>query len=71
MAGELEGVGPDKAGTMATTMLDRALLRVPADVRSYLRLAGLLSADDCALCDEEARPGFPKPARHPPTRLKS
>jgi hypothetical protein len=72
MAGELEGVGPDKAGDMATAMLDRALLRLPADVRSYLRLAGLLSsASGCALCDEETRPGAPAPARPSPVRPRA
>jgi hypothetical protein len=71
MAGELEGVGPDKAGDMATAMLDRALLRLPADLRSYLRLAGLLSTSGCELCDAEMRPSAPVPARPSPVRLKS
>ena len=71
MAGELEGVGPDKAGEMATAMLDRALQRLPADVRGYLRLAGLLSTSGCELCDEETRPANQPPARPRPTRLKS
>ena len=69
MVADLEGVPDDKAGEIATAMLDRALARVPADVRSYLRLAGLLSASGCALCDEET--GAPAPARPSPVRPKN
>lgn len=57
---------------MATAMLDRALSRVPADVRSYLRLAGLLSASGCALSDEETgAPAKASTERRAPARAET
>jgi hypothetical protein len=72
MVGELPGVSRDQAGDMVTAMLDRALHRVPADVRGYLRAAAWPPPDACALCDEDkARSGDQAPGRHPPERLNS
>jgi hypothetical protein len=56
LAGELEGVGPDRAAELAKAMLDRALLRLPDDVRRYLRAVDFLACDGCELCEAEARP---------------
>lgn len=54
MVEELDGVDPDRACELAARMLDRAILRLPDDIRRYLRAAVLLSSG-CELCDEEAR----------------
>ncbi|HEX2692119.1 MAG TPA: hypothetical protein VHN14_36165 [Kofleriaceae bacterium] len=71
MVGELDGIPDDQVDPMATAMLDRALHRLPADLRGYLRAAGWLPAGNCALCDDESPPGDKAPPRHSPTRLKS
>ena len=55
MAGDLDGVGPDRAADLAKAMLDRALLRLPDDMRRYLRAADFLACDGCVLCEAEAR----------------
>jgi hypothetical protein len=55
MADELDGVGYDRACELARSMLDRAILRLPDDVRRYLRAAVLLSFDSCELREDEAR----------------
>lgn len=54
LAGELPGVGHDRAAELARAMLDRALQRLPDDVRRYLRAASA-AFDDCELCQAEAR----------------
>ncbi len=61
----------DRAGEVAQAIIDRALLRIPDDVRSYLHALGGPPFAGCDLCDEEPRPDDPAPARHPPVRLKS
>lgn len=71
MVGELEGVPDDHVGDMATAMVDRALLRLPGDVRGYLRAAGWRAPEGCELCEDEARSSNQAPARPPPVRLKS
>ena len=37
LAGDLAGVSPDHAADLARAMVDRALLRLPDDMRRYLR----------------------------------
>jgi len=54
LAGDLDGVGPDHAADLARAMVDRALLRLPDDVRRYLRTASW-PFEGCELCEEEAR----------------
>lgn len=54
LAGDLDGVDPDHAADLARAMVDRALLRLPDDMRRYLRTA-TWPFDGCELCDEEAR----------------
>jgi hypothetical protein len=71
MIGEIDGVSGDHTSAMVTAMLDRALRRIPADVRSYLEAASW-PFDGCELCDDERpAPANQAPGRHPPTRLKS
>jgi hypothetical protein len=81
MLEELDGIEHERARQLAGSMLDRAVLQLPDDIRRYLRAAAMLSAD-CALCEEEAReaartrdgasgaPGAPGAPRRS-TRLKS
>jgi hypothetical protein len=54
MLEELDGVAYERARMVAKSMLDRAVLRLPDDIRHYLRAAAMLSAD-CDLCEAEAR----------------
>jgi len=37
LVGEVEGVPDDRIGELTTALLDRALLRLPNDVRRYLQ----------------------------------
>jgi hypothetical protein len=55
MVGEIEGVPDDRVGQVARSMLDRALLRLPDDLRGYLRISELAARDGCILCEVEAR----------------
>jgi len=59
LAGDLDGIGPDRAAELAKTMLDRALLRLPDDMRRYLRAVSWMACDGCELCDPDARQGRP------------
>ena len=61
----------DRAGDVAKAIIDRALLRIPDDVRSYLHAVSGPPFDDCELCDEEACPRERPPKPKPATRLKS
>ena len=65
----------DRAGDVAKAIIDRALLRIPDDVRSYLHALAGPPFDDCELCAEEAgddtRPRERPPKPKPSTRLKS
>jgi hypothetical protein len=74
LAGQLDGVDPDHAADLAKAMLDRGLLRLPDDMRRYLRAVDFLACDGCELCEAEARQasrgsggGHPRRA----TRLRS
>lgn len=71
LVGEIEGIPDDRICDLATAMLDRALLRLPDDVRRYLRAADWPPGGDCELCEEERRSGPQASARHSPSRLKS
>jgi hypothetical protein len=57
LAGDLDGIGPDRAAELAKTMLDRALLRLPDDMRRYLRAVSWMACDGCEICDPDARQG--------------
>jgi hypothetical protein len=73
LVGEVDGVSADRIGELATAMLDRALLRLPDDVRRYLRAADWPPGGGCELCKEEedeAPPDHQVPARRAPSRLK-
>ena len=61
----------DRAGDLAKAIIDRALLRIPDDVRSYLHAVSGPPFDGCELCDEEARPAERPQKPKPATRLKS
>jgi hypothetical protein len=61
----------DHAAGVAKAIIDRALLRIPDDIRSYLHAVAGPPFDDCELCEDEPRPGDQAPERHSPTRLKS
>jgi hypothetical protein len=64
LVGEIDGVASDKVADTARAMLDRALLRLPDNVRAYLNMTSLLSSH-CELCEDEARGGEPRPRRKP------
>jgi hypothetical protein len=53
--GEIDGVSNDQVGELARSMIDRALLRLPDDLRGYLRITELAARDGCILCEAEAR----------------
>jgi hypothetical protein len=55
MIDELDGIPGDRAGDLARSILDRAILRLPDDLRGYLRVSELAARDACFLCEEEAR----------------
>ena len=54
LAGDVDGVSPDHAADLAKAMVDRALLRLPDDLRRHLR-AARWPFQGCELCEEEAR----------------
>lgn len=53
LAADLDGVSPDRAADLAKAMLDRALRRLPDDVRRYLPTADWLPFEGCPLCEDE------------------
>jgi hypothetical protein len=55
LTGDLDGVGADRAADLAKVMLDRALARLPDDMRRYLRAARWMSCDGCEICEAEVR----------------
>ncbi|HSS02678.1 MAG TPA: hypothetical protein VLM79_36705 [Kofleriaceae bacterium] len=55
MIDELDGIPEDRVGDLARSILDRAILRLPDDLRGYLRVSELAAHDACFLCEEEAR----------------
>jgi hypothetical protein len=55
MIGEVDGVPDAQVGELARSMIDRALLRLPDDLRGYLRISELAARDDCLLCEAQAR----------------
>jgi hypothetical protein len=55
MIGELNGIPDDHVGELARAILDRAILRLPDDLRGYLRVSQYAARDACFLCEEEAR----------------
>jgi hypothetical protein len=61
----------DRAGDLAKAIVDRALLRIPDDVRSYLHAVSGPPFADCELCEDEARPRERPPRPKPATRFKS
>jgi hypothetical protein len=70
-AGDLEGIDHDHAADLAKSMLDRALLRLPDDMRRYLRAVEWMSCDGCELCEAEASLRDRGPQRRSATRPKS
>jgi len=68
---EIDGVPGEQICDLATAMLDRALLRLPGDLRRYLGAANWPPPAACELCEEAARSGNQAPVGQPPTRLKS
>lgn len=71
MVGEIDGVSDDHVGDTATAILDRALHRLPNDVRCYLQAASWSPFEDCDLGDEEQQSGSQVPQQPAPVRLKS
>jgi hypothetical protein len=55
MIGEIDGVPDAHVSELARSILDRALLRLPDDLRGYLRVSELAAREDCILCQAEAR----------------
>jgi len=69
MVGELHGVPFAQATESAQAVLERCLLRLPDDIRRYLRAGPFLAFDRSELGDRcEDRP---LPARRPPHRFSS
>jgi hypothetical protein len=60
-----------RAGDVAKAIIDRALLRIPDDVRSYLHAISGPPFAGCELCEEDTRPREQPPRPKPATRLKS
>jgi len=62
----------ERAADLAKAIIDRALLRIPDDVRSYLHALGGPPFAGCDLCDEDDPPPADPPRKRPPaTPLKS
>jgi hypothetical protein len=61
----------ERAADLAKAIIDRALLRIPDDVRSYLHALGGPPFAGCELCKEAAPPGNQASSEQSPTRLKS
>jgi hypothetical protein len=55
MIGEVEGVPDAQVGELARSMIDRALLRLPDDLRGYLCISEWAERENCMLCEAEAR----------------
>jgi hypothetical protein len=55
MVGEIDGVPDDGVEQVCQAILDRALCRLPDDLRAYLRVSDWAARDDCLLCEVEAR----------------
>ena len=55
MIGEVDGVPDAQVAELARSMIDRALLRLPDDLRGYLRVSEWASREDCFLCQVAAR----------------
>jgi hypothetical protein len=74
IVGDYDG-DADRAVDIARAIIDRAQLRIPDDVRSYLHAISGPPFADCELCDEEAsddtRPRERPPKPRPSMRLKS
>jgi hypothetical protein len=68
--GELDGVDDDQITEHARLLIDRALLRIPGDLRAYLSAAAW-PLDGCELCEEEARGGSALRGGRAPIRFHS
>jgi hypothetical protein len=55
MIDDLDDVPEGRVGDLARAILDRAILRLPDDLRGYLRVTEYAARDACFLCEEEAR----------------
>ena len=64
---ELEGIDHDRACEVARSMLDRAVLRLPEDIRTYLSAVAFMQCKGCVLCEQEAR----EAARSRPQRRRT
>ena len=54
LVGELDGMDEARIAATATAMLDRALLRLPENMRGYLH-ASSWPFEGCAMCEQDAR----------------
>jgi hypothetical protein len=55
MIGEVDGIPDEQVGGLARAILDRALHRLPDDLRGYLRVSEWAARNACVLCEDEAR----------------
>jgi len=73
LVGELEGVPEDKVADTTKAMLDRVLVRLPDNLRTYLNAASWIPG--CVLCEDEhdSEPRRPGKAGDPraPIRFNS
>ena len=69
MIAELHAMPHDRATQTTQALLDRCLLRLPDDIRRYLRAGPFFSIDGADRCED--RPNAPPPRRPPPSRFSS
>lgn len=55
MIGALDGVSGARAAELARAVFDRALDRLPDDLRGYLQMTEWAERESCVLCQAEAR----------------
>jgi hypothetical protein len=68
--GDLDGIADDQITEHAKLLIDRALLRIPGELRAYLSAAAW-PLDGCELCEEEARAGSASREGRGPIRFHS
>jgi hypothetical protein len=55
MIGEIAGIPDDRVGELARSIIDRALQRLPDDLRTYLQVSEWAARENCVLCQAEDR----------------
>jgi hypothetical protein len=71
LVSELDGMTAERIDELARATLDRALRRLPDQIRRYLRDGAWPSFAGCESCDDDDRSGRRGAARQPATRTRS